>query len=390
MSSSSEPDAPESKLPQSTFSTARPGRKRRLSTHHYVYEQSRLQDTQGNISKDTTQWDGQHKAFARPALRLPTGAPALEEGHHALPGTSHNNLSFDEREWAEFWQDVFTSIKQWNEQHQIFARLALRSPARIQDQFASSTSTTVPLAVVTRPDILQAVAAQFAATSETLTHFNEQLKLLNRQREILVRPVQLNVKHRTTLTQARQNEIDTRETHIKLQTIYDLAERVCPTLTENGAQAKYGFLKMYCDAQLELVRLYASVPGALSSIWEAPAENVEGVDGIDVPRWVRNEEEMLKCLVLNWGCERVAGVKQLMIHFRVNARLILREEKAKEVREGDGLEEVTAGGGKVGRDPRDARTVDDDRSALDSDEAVSSGRSSFVTASEGLGEGGKD
>jgi len=390
MSSSSEPDAPESKLPQSTISTARPGRKRRLSTHHYVYEQSRLQHTQGNISKDTTQWDGQHKAFGRPALRLPTGAPALEEGRHTLPGSSHNNLSFDEREWAEFWQDVFTSIKQWNEQHQIFARLALRSPGRIQDQFPSSTSTTAPVPATSQPDILQTVAAQFTATSQALTHFNEQLKLLSRQREILVHPVQLNAKHRAALTQARQNEIDTRETHIRLQTIYDLAERVCPTLTENGAQAKYGFLERYCDAQLELVRLYANVPGALSSIWEAPAENVEGVDGTDVPRWVRNEEEMLKCLVLNWGCEKVAGVKQLMIHFRVNARLILREEKAKGVREDDGSGEATAEGGEVERDTRDARTVDDDGSALDSDEAVSSGKSSFVTASEGLGEAGTD
>lgn len=382
MSSSSEPDAPESKPSQPPTSRARPGPRRRISTHHYVYEQPQPRDTQGNTSHQITQWNDQHEIFARLALRLPTRASALEAGHHVLPESSQNNLSFEQREWAEFeqqwWQDAFNGIKQWNEQHQIFTRLALRYPARVQDQFASSTSTTIPVPAASEPDILQAAAAQFTATSQTLTHFNEQLKLLNRRRETLARPTHLNTKRRAALKQARQIETDTRETHIKLQTIYDLGERLCPTMSENAA--KYGFLKMYCDAQLELVRLYANVPGALSSIGMASAENVEGGNGIDVPRWVQNEEEMLKCLVLNWRCERVAGAKQLMIHFRVNARLILREEKAKEVREDDGLGEVTAGGGEVESDPRDGRTVEDDESALNSDGAVSSGRSSLVTS----------
>jgi len=124
---------------------------------------------------------------------------------------------------------------------------------------------------------------------------------------------------------------------------------------------------MYCDAQLELVRLYASVPRALGSVGEAASE---GGDGIDVERWVRNEEDMLRCLVLNWGCERVAGVKQLLIHFRVNAKLILKEEAR-------GLEAGTAGGGEgVGG----AGIVDDDMSAVDSDEAASNGGSSIVAS----------
>lgn len=172
--------------------------------------------------------------------------------------------------------------------------------------------------------------------------------------------MRLNVEYRAALKQASRIETDTRDIRIRLQTIYDLGERICPTLSENGA--KYGVLKMYCDAQLELVRLYASVPRALGSAGEAAPE---GGDGIDVERWVRNEEDMLRCLVLNWGCGRVAGVKQLLIHFRVNAKLILREE---------------GGTARGGEEVRGARIVNDDMSALDSDEAASNGGSSIVAS----------